>query len=97
MQSVLDVGSVVWLEDVMTFDEVQAELRKCDEIIDNDETHLRPESVCFQIEHCGNMIYEARTFTPDQLEKAIRWLGFIQGVLSANGLMPVDVAYAWAP
>lgn len=42
--------------------------------------------------HVGWMCEQALTWGPERLEKKFRWLGFIQGVLWAFGMMPVEEA-----
>jgi hypothetical protein len=43
-----------------------------------------------KLNHCFWMIGEIRTFVVEErLEKAMRWLGFLQGVLWAQGQMTI--------
>lgn len=42
------------------------------------------------LRHCYWMIEEVMTWPPERIEKAFRWLGFIQGVLWAHHVQTVD-------
>jgi hypothetical protein len=43
-----------------------------------------------QVDHCLDMIFRLRRFSPDRVQKAMRWLGFIQGVLWSHGWVPLN-------
>jgi hypothetical protein len=44
------------------------------------------------IRHALWMCHEALTFPPEKLEKKMRWLGFIQGVLWMTGVLTIEAA-----
>jgi hypothetical protein len=43
-----------------------------------------------QLRHAHWMCNEARAFPADKVKKKMRWLGFIQGVLWANGFRTIE-------
>jgi len=43
-----------------------------------------------RIEHTFHMLEQTRKFIPHEMDKANRWLGFIQGVLWIVGLRDID-------
>lgn len=50
----------------------------------------RPTTASLQ--HARWMVTEALTFPPEKVEKKMRWLGFIQGVLWVAGVTTIEAA-----
>jgi hypothetical protein len=74
----------------MNFDKVTEAMNMCEQMLNRAVAAKFPLPLDAQFEHCLDMIRRFREFTPDRIEKAFRWLGFIQGVLYAHGLATVD-------
>lgn len=52
---------------------------------------LRSPSSADQLEHAHGMIRQMKTFvTEGQIDKAFRWLGFLQAILWVNGFFTLD-------
>lgn len=85
----------------MTFERVREALAACASII-RDRAYVREakrsESLGVLVvaesplPHLLFMCEEASTFPPARLEKAMRWLGFVQGALWARGWISVEEA-----
>ena len=82
----------------MTNDKVNEALRECDarivRVLRQDIAVARHATgICGPIEkleHVRWMVAETLTWPAERLEKKFRWLGFIQGVLWAEGVASVD-------
>jgi hypothetical protein len=87
----------------MDFPKVIEALGACEELIRKDPVYIlvaRSASDMHRrnglrdrqghLDHCLDMVRRMREWKPEQLEKAFRWLGFIQGVLYAHGVTDIE-------
>ncbi len=54
------------------------------------QQHSEPVNAVEVLQHTKWMTNEAQNFIPDQVDKAMRWLGFIQGVLFSLGFFTIE-------
>jgi hypothetical protein len=74
-------------EDLIRKDPVYVVVARCDSQMNrHNGLGTRQE----HLGHCLDMMRRMRTWEPEQLEKAFRWLGFIQGVLYAHGVTDIE-------
>lgn len=83
----------------MTFDKVLEALEKCDAEILKEYPGLvavdikvvpRPPSVNRQASHLRYMIAEIKKWDASRIEKAFRWLGFIQGAMWSQNICGIE-------
>ncbi len=52
--------------------------------------HTEPTNSVEVLQHVKWMTITAQNFIPDHVDKAMRWLGFIQGVLFSLGFFTIE-------
>jgi len=81
----------------MDFEKVKKALLECDEVLVRLHPHAQPEKnhqsgeLILQVGHLRYMVREVLTWEPERLEKAFRWLGFIQGAMWGLGFARIDL------